>query len=47
MRVAKALGLYARDLFILIPPSAGITERWRTQHHARKAHSYLWVFELR
>jgi hypothetical protein len=42
---ATALGLYARDMFILIPPSGGVTERWRTQHHARKAHSYLWVFE--
>jgi hypothetical protein len=42
---AKAFGLYARDMFILIPSSAGITDRWRNQYHARKAHSYLWVFE--
>jgi hypothetical protein len=33
---ATALGLYARDLFHLIPPSGGVTERWRVQHHARK-----------
>jgi hypothetical protein len=44
---ARDLGLYARDLALLIPPSAGITERWRAQHHFRKAHSYLWVFDLR
>ena len=33
---ATALGLYARDLFHMIPPSGGVTERWRVQHHARK-----------
>jgi hypothetical protein len=43
---AENLGLYGRDLFILVPPTGGASRRWLTQHHARKRHSYLWVFEL-
>jgi hypothetical protein len=44
---AVALGMYARDLFILIPPSPPSMNgnRWTRQLHARKAHSYLWIFE--
>jgi hypothetical protein len=39
------LGLYARDLFVLVPTSRMISARWARQLHARKNHSYLWVFE--
>lgn len=42
---ALAMGLYARDLFILIPDARTATGRWDTQLHARKIHSYLWVFQ--
>ena len=42
---ALNLGLFARDLFILIPTSQTSRGRWSVQHHARKPHSYLWVFE--
>jgi hypothetical protein len=44
--IAMQLGFKDRDLFVLVP-SPIKTKRWRTQHHARKAHSYLWVFEQR
>lgn len=43
--IALQLGLYPRDLFILIPDSQTPRGRWPVQHHARKPHSYLWVFE--
>ena len=42
---ALALGLFARDLFVLVPSSQTSRGRWTAQHHARKPHSYLWVFE--
>ena len=42
--IAVELGLVARDLFIVTPTSRTPTGRWATQHHARKVHSYLWVF---
>lgn len=42
---ALNLGLFARDLFILIPTSQTSDGRWDVQYHARKPHSYLWVFE--
>ncbi|SIB34481.1 Uncharacterised protein [Mycobacteroides abscessus subsp. abscessus] len=42
---AVDLGLYARDLFVLVPPSKSPQTRWTTQKHARKVHSYLWVFD--
>lgn len=44
---ATAMGMYARDLFILVPPSPPSMNgtRWPRQLHARKTHSYLWVFE--
>lgn len=47
--IARALGWYAKDLFILTPD--GSPRRTRTdigagiQRHARRNHSYLWVFE--
>lgn len=45
--LADKLGLYARDLFLLVPPapSSVTTGRWSRQIHARKVHSYLWIFE--
>ena len=45
--MARDRGMYARDLFILAPaaPSAALTKRWPRQLHARKVHSYLWIFE--
>jgi hypothetical protein len=43
--MAEALGLYARDLFVLEPTAQTSDARWEVQHHARKRHSYLWVFE--
>jgi hypothetical protein len=42
---ALNLGMFARDLFILIPTSQTSRGRWAVQHHARKPHSYLWIFE--
>lgn len=45
--LADKLGLYARDLFLLVPPAPSpvTTGRWARQLHARKVHSYLWIFE--
>jgi hypothetical protein len=42
---AMAMGLYPRDLFILIASSRTSNNRWSVQHHARKPHSFLWVFQ--
>ena len=42
---AMAMGFYARDLFVLIPQSTTTSNRWNVQHHARKRHSYLWIFQ--
>lgn len=47
-RMAQELGMYARDLFLLVPaaPSTVVSGgRWPRQFHARKVHSYLWIFE--
>lgn len=42
---ALELGLYPRDLFILMAKSRTSNNRWSVQHHARKPHSFLWVFQ--
>lgn len=42
---AENLGLYARDMFILVPQARTSMNRWSTQKHARKVHSFLWVFD--
>ena len=42
---ALNIGLFARDMFIVIPKSRTSNNRWTTQYHARKPHSYLWIFE--
>jgi hypothetical protein len=39
------LSLYPRDLFVLVPSSRSPSARWPSQRHARKNHSFLWVFE--
>jgi methylase of polypeptide subunit release factors len=44
-KAAEELGYYGRDLFVLIPTSRTSKNSWPTQHHARKTHSYLWVFQ--
>jgi hypothetical protein len=44
--MALETGFCARDLFVLVP-TAQQAQRWpgRVQHHARKTHSYLWIFQ--
>ena len=45
--IAAELGMYPRDLFLLVDATSPTvtTGRWARQLHARKVHSYLWVFE--
>jgi hypothetical protein len=40
---AETMGFLAEDLFVLIQPTQP-TIRWARQKHARKNHSYLWIF---
>ncbi|MCB1256587.1 MAG: hypothetical protein KDB26_05740 [Microthrixaceae bacterium] len=42
---AVSLGLYGKDSFVLFPTSRTAMGRWAKQLHARKVHSFLWVFE--
>ena len=42
---ARALGFLPRDLFVLNATSRTSEGRWKVQHHARKPHSFLWIFE--
>ena len=44
-QVANELGYYGRDLFVLLPTSRTSKGRWKVQYHARKVHSYLWIFQ--
>jgi hypothetical protein len=39
---ARTLEMYGKDLFVLIPTSRTVVQR--KQQHARKTHSYLWLF---
>lgn len=41
--IANKLGLYAKDLFILVNNSK--PKPIHKQQHARKTHSYLWIFQ--
>lgn len=41
---AQERGFYVKDLFILVSPNLLMDNRWKNQHHARKAHSYFLVF---
>jgi hypothetical protein len=43
--MAQAMGLYRKDLLIIEPTSKTSANRWDTQLHIRKAHSYLWILE--
>jgi len=44
--MALQIGFCARDLFVLVP-SGQQAQRWpgRVQRHARKNHSFLWIFQ--
>lgn len=43
LNIAQELGLLDQDLFILMQEGTPVIQH-RDQHHARKNHSYLWVF---
>ena len=43
----ESLGLYCKDLFVLIRPTSPAVSRLKVQVHARKSHSYFLVFEKR
>ena len=47
MNMAVEIGFYPRDLFILLAKMRinSFGGRWNVQRHARKYHSYFWVFE--
>jgi len=47
MTMAMKIGFYPRDLFILLAKMRinSFGGKWNSQHHARKYHSYFWVFE--
>jgi len=50
MNMAQSLGFYPRDMFVLtsnVRVNAFNGTKWKKQHHARKYHSYFWVFEKR
>jgi hypothetical protein len=42
---AESLGFYVRDMFILVPKARTSMNRWNTQKHARKVHSFLLVLD--
>ena len=41
-QIATEIGFYGRDLFVLVTGSPPIQHR---QQHARRNHSYLWIFQ--
>lgn len=47
MNMAMELGFYPKDLFILIAKMRinSFGGKWTKQEHARKYHSYFWVFQ--
>lgn len=47
MNMALKIGFYPRDLFILMAKMRinSFGGKWSKQEHARKYHSYFWVFE--
>ena len=47
MTMAMKIGFYPRDLFVLLAKMRinSFGGKWNSQHHARKYHSYFWVFE--
>lgn len=42
---AITLGFTGKDAFVLVPKSRTSMNRWTKQLHARKVHSFLWVFD--
>lgn len=45
---AAKLSLYARDLFVVVAVNpATAMGGWKRQLHARKTHSFMWIFENR
>jgi hypothetical protein len=44
MNMAVEVGLYPRDIFIHVARTRPVSWNQRTQNHARKFHSYFWVF---
>jgi len=42
---AIKIGWYAKDLFILLAKNRIISSKHKNQQHARKFHSYFWVFK--
>ena len=44
MNIAVSLGLYPKDMFILLAKNRIIGGNHKTQYHARKFHCYYWVF---
>jgi hypothetical protein len=43
---ATKLGLYGRDLFVLVARNPATSMgTWNRQLHARKTHSFMWIFE--
>lgn len=40
------LGMYPRDLFVLVNPTPPGRHSGRGQQHARRNHSYLWIFDV-
>lgn len=45
MNMAVSAGLYPKDLFILLAKNRIIGYNHAKQKHARKFHSYYWVFK--
>jgi hypothetical protein len=47
MNMAMEMGFYPKDLFILLAKMRinSFGSKWTKQEHARKYHSYFWVFE--
>jgi hypothetical protein len=46
--MALQVGFYPKDLFILMAKNRINSfngEKWKNQYHARKHHSYFWVFQ--
>lgn len=44
-QAALSQGFYSRDLFILVSKNRATPHNMKKQVHARKFHSYFWVFE--
>ena len=43
--MAVDIGFYPKDLFVLNAKNRVISGKHKNQQHARKFHSYFWVFE--